>query len=72
MALKEGEGILIHPGWRVYYEFSAERRSIHEELAAAHLALRPAPHSPSYPPLAENAFAEPEATGPWPAFTGSM
>ena len=50
----------------------SERRRIHEELAAAQLALRPAPHSPSYPPLAENAFAEPEATGPWPAFTGSM
>jgi hypothetical protein len=37
----------------------SERRRIHEELAAAQLALRPAPHSPSYPPLAENAFAEP-------------
>ncbi len=34
----------------------AERRSIHEELAAAHLALRPAPHVPSYPPLAEDEF----------------
>ena len=28
----------------------SERRRIHEELAAAQLALRPAPHSPSYPP----------------------
>ena len=30
--------------------YQSGQRRIHEELADAHLALRPAPHMPSYPP----------------------
>lgn len=29
LVLREGEGILMQPGWRVLYQFSGERRSIH-------------------------------------------
>lgn len=29
IVLREGEGILAQPGWRVFYQFSREQRSIH-------------------------------------------
>jgi len=29
VVFREGEGVLMHPGWRVHYQFDRERRSVH-------------------------------------------
>lgn len=44
VTMREGEGILMHPGWEVSYGFSKERRTIHTACQVENAFLEKADH----------------------------